>query len=238
MNNQDNPDPNQLKQDIDNPIINTDPSNINTPVVSVSENSVNNPIKSKLSGIRSLLSTFAILLIAPILALSITAYIFQSYEVDGPSMQSTLQNKDRLIIWKLPHTWSRLTNNPYIPERGDVIVFVKKGLYEDDGSKEKQLIKRVIALPGERVVVRDGVITVYNTKNPNGFNPDRTQPYGTVIENTDGNVDTVVGTGEVFVCGDNRANSLDSRSFGPIPVNDIVGQLVARILPLSEVKRF
>lgn len=187
---------------------------------------------------RSALSTIGILLVAPLLALTITAFIFQSYEVDGPSMQRTLENHDRLIIWKVSRTWARITKHDYTPKRGDVIVFIKKGLYESDGNKEKQLIKRVMALPGERITVKDGYVTVYNTEHPNGFNPDKTLGYGSVITTTDGNIDVTVPAGEVFVCGDNRGNSLDSRYFGPIPETDIVGKLVARILPLSDAEKF
>ena len=188
--------------------------------------------------LKSALSTIAILLIAPLLALTITAYIFQSYEVDGPSMQTTLQNRDRLIIWKVSRTWARITHHDYIPKRGDVIVFVKKGLYENNSTKEKQLIKRVIALPGERITIKNGKITVYNAEHPDGFDPDKTLPYGSVISTTEGNIDKVVPAGEVFVCGDNRANSLDSRYFGPVESRDIVGKLIARILPLSEAEKF
>ena len=192
----------------------------------------------KSSKLKSVLSTLAVLLIAPLLALTITAYVFQSYEVDGPSMQTTLQDHDRLIIWKVSRTWARLTHHDYTPQRGDVIVFIKRGLYENNSSKEKQLIKRVIALPGERVTVKDEKVTVYNSAHPDGFSPDKTQPYGTVITNTDGDIDLTVPAGEVFVCGDNRGNSLDSRYFGPIPQHDIVGKLVVRILPLGNAKKF
>lgn len=194
--------------------------------------------KSHFHALKSALSTLAILVIAPLLALMITAFVFQSYEVDGPSMQTTLQNHDRLIIWKVKRTWARITNNEYIPNRGDVIVFVKRGLYENNSGKEKQLIKRVIGLPGDRVKIDNGVITVYNTEYPDGFNPDKTLPYGKDIGRTEGGVDIIVPAGEVFVCGDNRANSLDSRFFGPVPAKDIVGQLIARILPLGEAERF
>lgn len=187
---------------------------------------------------KNILSTIAILLIAPVMALAITAYIFQSYEVDGPSMQTTLQNHDRLIIWKVARTWARLTGHDYVPKRGDIIVFIKRGLYEGDGNKERQLIKRVIALPGERVKITDGKVMVYNKDNPDGFNPDVTLPYGKVISATDGNIDQTVPAGQVFVCGDNRANSLDSRYFGPVPAKDIIGKLAARILPLSNVEKF
>lgn len=197
------------------------------------------PSKPASSGkLKSIFSTLAVLLIAPLLALTITAFIFQSYEVDGPSMQPTLENQDRLIIWKVPRTWARLTNHDYIPNRGDVIVFIKKGLYEDSSGKEKQLIKRVVGLPGERVTVKDGKITVYNATYPNGFNPDKTLPYGKAITTTDGNVDVTVPAGQVFVSGDNRANSLDSRYFGPVATHEIVGKLIARILPIGNAEKF
>lgn len=190
-------------------------------------------------GLKSVLSTLLILLIAPILAIGITAFVFQSYEVDGPSMEPTLQTHNRLIIWKAGRTWAKIARDEYIPERGTVVVFVKRGMYDFNTDKEKQLIKRVIGLPGERVVVKNGTMTVYNTENPNGFNPDTTLDYGKEIkEATGGEVDVTVGAGEIFVVGDNRDNSLDSRSFGPVPAEDIVGTLSLRILPLSEAQRF
>jgi signal peptidase I len=190
-------------------------------------------------GIKSILSTVLILLIAPILAIFITSFVFQSYEVDGPSMEPTLQDKDRLIVWKTGRSWARVTNNDYIPERTSVIVFVKRGLFDFNSGKEKQLIKRVIGIPGDRVVVKDGKVTVYNSEHPNGFNPDDFYDYGKDLTDiTEGNVDITVGSGEVFVMGDNRANSLDSREFGAIPAHDIVGTLSSRILPLSQAKKF
>lgn len=190
-------------------------------------------------GLKSILSTIGILLLAPILALAITAFVFQSYEVDGPSMEPTLNTHDRLIIWKAGRTWSRITKKSYIPPRGAVVVFVKRGLYDFNSDKEKQLIKRIIGLPGERVVVSDGKITVYNTEHPDGFDPDDTLAHGQSLKGvTTGSVDVNVGPDEVFVAGDHRDNSLDSRSFGPIPVSDIVGTLSARILPLSDAEKF
>jgi len=191
----------------------------------------------KQSTFRSVASTLAILIIAPIIASALIAFVFQSYAVDGVSMANTLHDGDRLIIWKAPRTWARITVNDNLPKRDDVVIVVKKGLYEHD-NKEKQLIKRVVALPGERVVVRDGVLTVYNTENPGGFQPDKTLPYGKDIPSTNGEVDTVVPAGSIFVVGDNRPNSLDSRSFGPIPEKDIVGKLIARVLPLSDAEKF
>jgi signal peptidase I len=83
------------------------------------------------------------------------------------------------------------------------------------------------------------VVTVFNEANPEGFKPDQTLQYGKKIaQPTSGNVDITVSPGEVFVMGDNRENSLDSRVFGAIPSTDIIGSLSIRILPLSEISRF
>jgi signal peptidase I len=186
----------------------------------------------------SILSTLMILLIAPIIAILLTAFVFQSYQVDGPSMLPTLHNNDRLIVWKLPKTWARITNNAYIPNRGDIIVFTEPKLSELGQDPSKQLIKRVIGLPGDRVVVKDGIVTVYNSEHPNGFHPDTDLPYHREGTDTAGDINTTVGPGQVYVLGDNRENSLDSRTFQSIDARNIVGKLVIRLLPLGDMKRF
>jgi signal peptidase I len=186
---------------------------------------------------KSVLSTILILLAAPLLAGLLMPVVFQSYEVDGPSMQTTLQNNDRLIVMKLPRTLARLTHHAYIPDRGDIIIFNEPS-GADASNTTKQLVKRVIGLPGERVVVKDGQVTVYNGPHPNGFNPDKTLPYGSVIGTTPGNIDLVVPKDQVFVCGDNRTNSFDSRYFGTVPADNIIGKLDLRVYPFSQFKIF
>jgi signal peptidase I len=217
-----------------------EPSRTNNPVESgqLDTGMNRNRNTSSKEGIRSVLSTVAILLTAPLIAVVLTIFVFQSYQVDGSSMETTLANNDRLIVWKLPKTWSRITGHDYVPKRGDIIVFVEPTLDEYGQDPDKQLIKRVIALPGERVTVRDGKLIVYNNEHPDGFEPDRTLPYGknipvTTIDNT-----WTVGPHQLFVAGDNRGNSLDSRTFGPIQTHNIVGKLAVRVLPLSDMKRF
>ena len=168
----------------------------------------------------------------------LTTFVFQSYEVDGPSMESTLSNHDRLIVVKTARTWARITRHAYIPGRGDVIIFNQNDLEGFGTSGKKQLIKRVIGLPGERVVVKDGVVTVYNEQYPDGFQPDKTLPYGKVINNTPGNTDVTLGKDQLFVCGDNRPNSLDSRAFGAINADQVVGKLALRITPIGKAKLF
>lgn len=192
---------------------------------------------SRKENLRSILSTIAVLLIAPIVAIVLTAFVFQSYQVDGPSMKNTLQPNDRLIIWKLPKTWAKLTGNPYIPKRGDIVVFTEHSLTQFNEDPGKQLIKRVIGLPGERVVVADGSLTIYNQDNPQGFRPDLRISDG-VVGNIPIEGDWTIGENQIFVMGDNRTNSLDSRTFGPVNAHDIVGKLTARVLPLGEIKKF
>ncbi len=169
-----------------------------------------------------------------IVAILINTFIFQSYEVDGSSMSPTLHNGDRLIIMKAARTWASIERKTFMPERGQIIVF-----HKPNGTSD-QLIKRVIGLPGDRVVVKDGKITIYNTEHPDGFNPD-SAAYGSDLAETYGNVDVTVGDGEVFVCGDNRipGASLDSRSIlGNVPTKLIVGTLSLRYLPLGDAQAF
>lgn len=199
------------------------------------------PQAPKHEGFRAALSTIGVLLIAPLVAILLTAFVFQSYQVDGPSMQTTLQNNDRLIVWKLPRTWARITGHAYVPKRGDVVIFNERNLSAFGQENNKQLIKRVIGLPGEKVSIVNGKLVVYNEEHPDGFVPDDTLPYGNVIGETEPEQDRTSWTlsdKEVFVSGDNRSDSLDSRAFDGVALDDIVGKLVIRILPIGDAKRF
>jgi len=187
------------------------------------------------------MSIVAVLVSALTLAFGLISFVFQSYEVDGPSMQITLENKDHLIVWKIPRTVARITGNAYIPNRGDVVVFNDPSTGSYASSQDKQLIKRIVGLPNERVVIKNGKITVYNKEHPypqHGFSPDESLPYGKDIPTTPGNIDVTLKEDQLFVVGDNRSNSLDSRVFGPIEANDVVGKLLLRILPINTFKTF
>src|SRR5579884_4090477 len=124
------------------------------------------------SGWKELFSTVGILITALLVALFIIAFVFRSYQVDGPSMENTLQNSDKLIIWKVPRSWAKITGHAYIPKRGHIIVFNETGLSAFGQQDSKQLIKRVIGLPGDRIVISGGENLIYNSANPRGFDPD------------------------------------------------------------------
>jgi signal peptidase I len=194
--------------------------------------------KNDHSGVKSVISTILLLAVAPLIAFAITTFALQSYQVDGESMETTLQNNDRLIVNKSSRTLARITGHQYLPNRGDIIIFNQANLPDTAFGETKQLIKRVVGLPGERVVVQNGKITVYNKVHPSGFNPDTFTGYKIAAKITSGDVDVTLNPNQIFVCGDNRPNSEDSRYFGPITTNDIVGKLVLRLLPANKAEKF
>lgn len=168
----------------------------------------------------------------------INAFIFRSFNVVGPSMEPTMYTGDRLIVSRLPVTWAQLQNKPYVPERGQVIVF--KNPRYNVGTGDEYIVKRVIAFPGERVVVKDGEMTVFNDEHPEGLHPDDS-PNSEPTSPTSGNVDTIVTDGTLFVAGDHRQGdySYDSRSgLGLIPYYDVVGPVKLRIYPFTGLRTF
>lgn len=178
----------------------------------------------------------AVLFVAAIaIAMGAKAYVIQPYVVDGQSMETTLQDNDRLLVDKLPLTFAHLRNHPYIPNRGDIIIFNQSGLPGYLGTK--QLIKRVIGLPGDRVIVDNGVLTIFNSAHPNGFLPDAMGKYHIVTPTTH-NLSLTLGKDQLFVCGDNRPFSEDSRAFGPINSSQVVGKLSFRIFPFNKLSHY
>ncbi len=160
-------------------------------------------------------------------------FVFQAYHVDGSSMAPTLATADYMIVSKVEHTIAKLTGKSYIPRRHQVVVFS----YPSDPSLI--FIKRVTALPGERVVVKNGTITVYNTEHPDGYTPDD-DSFERSATYTEGDLDEVVPEGSIFVVGDNRlpSGSFDSREWGMLPSQNIIGNSVIRLLPLDGFRFF
>lgn len=152
----------------------------------------------------------------------IQGFLIQPFIVDGGSMLPTYHNGEFLLVDKLSY---RL----HEPRRGDVMIFK---LYENTNNpyEGKHLIKRVIGLPGEHVKVENGVTTIYNKQNPNGFVID--EPFVS-YKDTHKNVDITLDSTHYFMMGDNRAQSYDSRDWGPLNSKDIKGQVLFRVYPFS-----
>ncbi len=220
-------------QNSENQVVNNQDPSVETARPPQETIPVQPPQKKKKDG--GIISFIATLAVAFILVQVINMFLFQSYKVFGSSMYPTLHDGDRLIISKVGKTSSKLRGKDYVPKRGDIIVFV------DPQRDDLQLIKRVIGLPGERVVVKDGSLTVYNSEHPDGFNPDTSGAYNADLPTTSGENDVTVPENNLFVSGDNRegSNSLDSRNeLGTVPEDLIVGTLKVRLFPFSSAKFF
>lgn len=168
----------------------------------------------------------------------INSFIFRSFNVEGPSMETTLYTGDKLIVNKLPVTLEHIQGKTYQPLRGQVIVF--KNPQFAAMQADEYIVKRVIGLPGERVVVSNGKVTVYNKTRPKGFSPDALTN-DTEGSPTSGDVDRTVPEGELFVSGDHRQDnySLDSRNgLGTIPLDDVVGPVGIRLFPFQNLRTF
>lgn len=190
-------------------------------------------------GIKDVVSIVTFVILVILGTLFINAFIFRSFNVEGPSMETTLHTGDRLIVNRLPVTWAQLQNKPYVPQRGQVIVF-KNPRYDNISNREQYIVKRVIALPNERVVLKDGRYTVYNKEHPKGFNPDDDNS-GEPGSYTTGNLDVTVPEGSLFVSGDHRKGSCseDSRNgLGMIPFYDVIGPVSLRIFPFNQIRSF
>ena len=169
------------------------------------------------------------------------AFVFRSYNVVGVSMEETLHSNERIIVNRLPITWAQIKNTDYIPTRGQIIVFENPKTL-NAASADKYLVKRVIAFSGERVIVKNGQIKVYNEDFPDGFDPDvkagiKDSPRSPVS----GTIDMVVPQKTIFVVGDHRdgQNSNDSRNgLGTIPLYNVVGPVSIRWWPIHKLRLF
>jgi len=176
-------------------------------------------------------SIWVVIGIAFVMTLAVVAntFIVKLYKVDGQSMESTYHNTSEQVINVVPVTLAHIAGHDYTPSRGQVVIIRQVFGVTDDvqaADKEDQyLIKRVIGLPGERVVVKNNQITIYNADNPNGFDPDAGSKWAaTMHADTDNeNVDVSLAKDEIFICGDNRPESIDSRFNGPILTKQIIG---------------
>jgi signal peptidase I len=146
-------------------------------------------------------------------------FLFKPFYVKGESMEPSFKAKEYLIIDELSYRFRE-------PTRGEVIVFRAPVLQKD------YYLKRVIALPGERIRIQDGKVVIYNEEHPQGVVIDETY----LVEETPGQVNYTLGPDEYFVLGDNRDASFDSRRFGLIQRSAIVGRTWVRGWPFNRVQ--
>jgi len=170
----------------------------------------------KKNGARRLAEYAVILLVAFVVVFGVLRpFVVKSFWIPSESMVPTLEVGDRIFVNRFVYRFTE-------PERGDIVVF-------DSLETDDELVKRVVAVPGDRVRVRNGVLRV------NGDFPE--EPYAVPVEFPDGSEfgPTRLSEGEVFVMGDNRGNSRDSRFFGPVPLEIIEGEAFFMFWPPSRI---
>lgn len=166
--------------------------------------------------------------VAMVIVLVLSLSIIQVGTVSGHSMDTAFQDEQKILINKLPVTFAGLNGAAYIPKRGEVIVAYPNfgtNLADDKITNDETIIKRVLGLPGERIVVDKGKLTVYNDEHKDGFDPATGASWAMYIQPDDSTdyIDVTLGKNEIFLCGDNRPVSIDSRYNGPIAVSQIIG---------------
>lgn len=160
----------------------------------------------------------------------VTTYIVGSFTVDGVSMFPTLQDKSVRPLIKFQKTIATINKSQYVPKRGDIVVVQKddNNLFDPEAALHKSyVVKRTVALPGERVTVKNGKILVYNSENKEGFEPDALYKWTSELEGSEQfNIDITLKDSELFVVGDHRDESIDSRFYGPIDTKEVIGKVV------------
>ncbi len=157
-----------------------------------------------------------VVIISLAIILPIRYFLIQPFYVNGASMEPNFYDHEYLIIDEISYRFSE-------PQRGEIVVF----RYPND--PRQFFIKRIIGLPGERVVVSGGQVTIHNQENPDGRLLDESEYLTTSF--TPGDKDVQLGDDEFFLMGDNRNASMDSRSFGPVSRDFLIGRVWFRGWP-------
>jgi signal peptidase I len=177
--------------------------------------------------LRSAVEWIAVIVGALVVALVVKTFLFQAFYIPSGSMEPTLEKGDRVLVNKLSYDLHDVN-------RGDVIVFeLEPADVGPDGIKD--LIKRVIGLPGDVIESRDGVVYINDEPLEEPYLTDGTK----TGDPTDGQNPAIerqtVPEGHVYVLGDNRSNSADSRYRGPITIDSIVGRAFILVWPPGEI---
>jgi len=183
------------------------------------------PKPTKPTSTRSIVEWVVVVAGAIIVALVIKTFVMQAFFIPSESMEPLLEKGDRVLVNKLSYHLHDIN-------RGDVVVFERP---EDSNAEIKDLIKRVIGLPGESVVIKDNRVFINGKALDEPYLPPGTinQPTGSYAHHCTPEDPCVVPPNSVWVMGDNRTNSSDSRYIGPIPEDKIVGRAFVIVWPFN-----
>jgi signal peptidase I len=186
------------------------------------------------SSSRWIVELVGVVVVAVVVAVLLRTFVVATYSIPSGSMEPTLQIGDRIVVDKLSYHLHGV-------DRGNIVVFTTPPNEDCAGPPVADLVKRVIGLPGETISLQDGNVYINGHLLPEPFLPAdvRTDTYpgpsnnGYALHNP-----YRIPAGDVFVMGDNRPESCDSRYWGPISESTIVGEVDLRIWPLSRIGFF
>lgn len=168
-----------------------------------------------------LLEVLEVLIIALVSVIVVKAYLVQPFLVSGDSMEPNLSNGNYLLVDEISYRFRD-------PGRGEVIVF------RYPQNEAVFYVKRIIGLPGETVTIKDSKITIFNDYYKEGL--ELGEGYLPIETRTSGDLSVTLEDGQYFVMGDNRLYSFDSRSWGPLPEDDILGLVRYNLWPLNKAR--
>ncbi len=170
------------------------------------------------------LEIIKIVIISLAIIIPIRYFLIQPFFVNGASMEPQFHDGEYIIVDELSYRFQK-------PQRGEVIVFKYPKM------PSQYYIKRIIGLPNEKIKIDQGKITIFNDQNPNGFLLDESDYIFTTTK-TAFSLEIKLNEKEYFVLGDNRQASSDSRTWGPLPENFIIGRTWIRAWPLDKIDVF
>jgi signal peptidase I len=183
---------------------------------------------------RWIVELVAVVVVAVLVAVLLRTFVVATYSIPSGSMEPTLQIGDRIVVDKLSY-------HIHGVDRGNIVVFTTPSNEDCAGPPVADLVKRVIGLPGETISLQDGSVSIDGRLLPEPYLPRdvRTDTYpGPSANGYSLHHPYRIPAGDVFVMGDNRPDSCDSRYWGPIRESTIVGQVDFRIWPLSRIGVF
>jgi signal peptidase I len=185
---------------------------------------------------RFFLEIIKVFILAFIVITPIRVFLFQPFFVQGASMEPNFQDGQYLIINELGYKETNIgigenqffSIKPYKElKRGEVIVF----RYPRD--PKQFFIKRIVGLPGEKIKISSGKVYIFNNENPDGFVLDESEYLAKDVQ-TPGELKEEISKDEYFVMGDNRSYSHDSRSWGSLGKNFVIGSVLVRAWPFNQ----
>lgn len=168
-----------------------------------------------------ILETIKIVIIALLIVVPIRYFIFQPFLVRGQSMEPTFEHGDYLIIDEISYRFRD-------PQRGEVVIF------KYPRNPSQRYIKRIIGLPGETIEIKEGEISIFSNGKEKILDESYYLPSNI---STPGDLKINLDENEYFVLGDNRYASSDSRRWGPLPREDIIGRVFLRLWPVTALAK-